>query len=180
MTVRVLVLAVAFAMAACSCASNSTATSPTAPSTPTCNGVAAQGTMTATVDGAVWTAGCLTDLPWRGTSIGPAGMVFEVYGSDGKQSIGVQAAVTGPGTYSIGSSDGAASAFVNAPGAVNMIPTVASAWNAGIPWGGTGTITVTQVSTAGAIGTFSFTAVPNGPGATGNKVVTSGAFNITF
>lgn len=45
---------------------------------------------------------------------------------------------------------------------------------------GSGTLTVASFSATGASGTFSFTALPTGAGATGSKVVTNGAFNVTF
>jgi hypothetical protein len=46
--------------------------------------------------------------------------------------------------------------------------------------GSSGTVTVTSVSATGARGTFSMTMVPLSGGATGNKVVTNGAFDVTF
>jgi hypothetical protein len=45
--------------------------------------------------------------------------------------------------------------------------------------GGTGTITVSAVSTTAASGSFSVTMIAQGSGATGNKTVT-GTFNVTF
>ncbi len=52
-------------------------------------------------------------------------------------------------------------------------------WNTNI-LGGTGTVTITTVSTTAATGSYSFTMVPQaGSGATGNRVV-DGTFTVTF
>jgi hypothetical protein len=49
------------------------------------------------------------------------------------------------------------------------------------PVGGSGTITITSISATGASGTFSGTLVAQaGSGASGNKVITNGAFTVTF
>ncbi len=46
---------------------------------------------------------------------------------------------------------------------------------------GSGTVTIVTLSATGATGTFSFTAPPvAGTGATGDKIVSAGAFNVTF
>jgi hypothetical protein len=55
----------------------------------------------------------------------------------------------------------------------------ASSVDGAVVGGGTGTLTITQLSATGVAGTFSFTAVPLA-GATGDKAVTAGAFNVTF
>ena len=46
--------------------------------------------------------------------------------------------------------------------------------------GGTGSITLTTLTSNRAAGTFTFTAKPLAGGATGDKVVTQGAFDVTF
>jgi hypothetical protein len=46
--------------------------------------------------------------------------------------------------------------------------------------GGSGTITLTDLTTAGTTGTFLFTAVPGNDATTGTHAVTSGAFDVTF
>ena len=47
--------------------------------------------------------------------------------------------------------------------------------------GGSGTVVLTTLTTTRAVGTFTFTAIPSpSTGATGNKVVTTGAFDVTF
>ncbi len=64
----------------------------------------------------------------------------------------------------------------------NLISTTAgAAWNAGGTAGGTGVITLSTLTATSASGVFSFTLVPqSGTGATGNKVVTNGVFNVKF
>ena len=47
--------------------------------------------------------------------------------------------------------------------------------------GGSGTVVLTTLTTTRATGTFSFTAVPSAStGATGNKTVTNGTFDVAF
>lgn len=47
--------------------------------------------------------------------------------------------------------------------------------------GGSGTVVLTTLTTTHAAGTFTFTAIPSAPtGATGNKAITSGTFDVSF
>ena len=47
--------------------------------------------------------------------------------------------------------------------------------------GGSGSVTITSLSSTAARGNFAFTAPPSaGSGATGNRVITEGVFNVTF
>lgn len=83
------------------------------------------------------------------------------------------------GTYQLSTSGGP----VPQNAAVEDLVTATSGavWNAGGALGGNGTITLSTLTATGASGEFSFTAVPLGTsGATGNKVVTEGKFNVTF
>jgi hypothetical protein len=46
---------------------------------------------------------------------------------------------------------------------------------------GSGSVTITTLTSSSASGTFSFTMVPlPNTGATGNRVITNGVFNVTF
>jgi hypothetical protein len=53
-------------------------------------------------------------------------------------------------------------------------------WSATHLYGGSGTITVTSLTSHSATGTFSFVMVPIGGGATGNRTVAQGMFSVTF
>ena len=53
-------------------------------------------------------------------------------------------------------------------------------WTAGGAGGGSGTISLSTLTSTGASGTFSMTLVPLAGGATGNKVITNGKFNVKF
>lgn len=46
--------------------------------------------------------------------------------------------------------------------------------------GGSGTLTITELSTGGAKGTFSFVAGPLGGSATGTRTITNGSFDVSF
>ena len=78
----------------------------------------------------------------------------------------------GTGTYSLGP--------LSPSNALIQIGNPAAGWQAGVGIG-SGTITLTALSSTGATGTFSFTlaAVP-GTGATGTRTVTDGSFTVTF
>ncbi len=81
--------------------------------------------------------------------------------------------VTGPGTYSLASSDGGVAEF-------ESLTQGSAQWVTGYN-GGTGSVTINSVSATGASGTFSFTgAASPGTPATGTISVTNGKFNVTF
>jgi len=59
--------------------------------------------------------------------------------------------------------------------------TTGAQWTAGGAGGGSGSITLSTLTSTGASGTFSMTLVPlSGSGASGNKVITNGKFNVKF
>ncbi|MGV3710918.1 MAG: hypothetical protein ACO1Q7_18995 [Gemmatimonas sp.] len=63
---------------------------------------------------------------------------------------------------------------------VGTVTVGTSAWTSTLT-GGTGSVTLTTLSSTRAIGTFSFTALPaTNTGATGNKSVTNGSFDVSF
>ena len=154
-------LIVLLATAACS-------GSTTTPSTTTGPVVTAHGSMSATVDGTRWDASA-TLLPT--VALGQVG----VGGSDAfanytAVSFAVPAVV---GTYSLGTAAGdRGSASVHFTTATRDM-----LWS--LTYGGSGSITLTTLTAAGASGTFSFTLGPQPP-TTGTKVVTNGVFNVTF
>lgn len=130
--------------------------SPTAPA-PT------NGAITATVDG-----GSFSAVTVAGTYTGG---IMGLGGTDSQgRTIGIGGQIPGPGTYPIGPTSPA-----------NFSLTIGTAsWQAAITLG-SGSLTVTSISAAGAKGTFQFTAGPvPGTTASGNKVVTQGAFDVKF
>jgi hypothetical protein len=121
------------------------------------------GTMTATVDGASWSA-----IQIQGVS---SGTLISLAGSDADLvSIGFAVQSTGPGTYSIG------------PGQVtsaNIGEGSATLWTAGSIQG-SGTVTLTTVTDNRAIGTFEFVAELAQGSGTPTRTVTNGTFDVTF
>jgi hypothetical protein len=130
--------------------------SPTAP-------VPTNGSITATVDGSSFSAVTVAATYTGG--------IMGLGGTDSQgRTLGIGGQIPGPGTYTIGPTSPA-----------NFALTIGSAsWQAAITLG-SGTLTVTSISAAGAKGTFQFTAGPvPGTTASGNKVVTQGAFDVKF
>jgi len=153
------------AMAACGGSSTSVSaptTTPTtgAPVTPL------HGTMTAVIDGLPWTAIAITTAAYNNGTLSIGG----ADGSNPIRSIGLAVSTGGPGTFAMNAVAGAARGLVS----IGIGPT----WTTAL--GGSGTLTVSTISSTGASGTFSFVATPIAGGAAGNKNVTSGTFNITF
>lgn len=133
------------------CGSNPTAAQPT------------NGSITAQVDGGSFTGTTIAATYISG--------ILGMAGTDAQgRTIGIGGQVPGPGTYTVG---------VTSP--ANFSLTIGSAgWQAAILLG-SGSLTVTSISAAGAKGTFQFTGGPvPGTAATGTKVVTPGAFDVKF
>ncbi len=138
-------------MALCGCGTNSNLLQPT------------NGSMTAKIDGTSFSAAAVSATYTSG--------ILGLGGTDSQgRTIGIGGQVPGPGTYPVG---------VTSP--ANFSVTIGGAgWQAAITLG-SGSFTVTSISATGAKGTFQFTAGPvPGTAATGNKVVTAGAFDVTF
>ena len=147
-------VAIALAALTGACSGSNT----TSPTTGTSN-----QTMTALIDGSSWTA--VTVTASRSSDL------ISITGSDAStpnRTIALSLVGSSIGTYttSTGSSNEELSI---SPGQ----------WTANV-LGGSGTITLTDLTTTGATGTFSFTAVTANAAATGTHAVTSGAFNVTF
>jgi len=84
-------------------------------------------------------------------------------------SFGVRAQV--PGVYSL--------AYQNPVGGSAIITMGGKGWGTAFQ-GGTGTLTITALTTHRVTGTFTFTAAPASGGATGTVTVTNGKFDITY
>jgi hypothetical protein len=74
------------------------------------------------------------------------------------------------GTFQVGGQDGTNASFISG----------GKSWTAAFGTGGSGTITVTTLSATRVAGTFSFVAPAISGGATGNKTVTNGTFDVAF
>jgi hypothetical protein len=112
--------------------------------------------MSATIDGSAWSAVCVIGL-FVGAPA-PVGGVFSMSGTDlagSARVIGAAVNADRPGTYAINN---------------GTLLIGNASWVAA-----TGTMTITTLTTTGATGTFSFTAAGNGA-----RVVSGGAFNVTF
>jgi hypothetical protein len=156
------------------CGSN---TSPSPTTTPTACSGGNRGSMIARINGAAWTATCITTASFSGG-------IISLGATDGAQSIGLSVTFLGLGDYTMTPLDptNPPKQLMLASGLVNLVPTSAASWtaNSGTP-GSSGTLTLTSSTTTAVTGTFSFTAVATpGTGAAGTKVVTNGGFNITF
>ncbi len=149
----------------------------------------AKGLMTGTIAGAAFTGGVPTGastytpiaaqpsigLPAldfiviQGTSADLTSLTLTVRAKLGIQSLGAGAT----------DSDTRQPTVNNASLATRANGAATGQWNTNI-LGGTGTITLTTVSTTGATGSYSLTMLPQaGSGATGNRVV-EGTFTVTF
>jgi hypothetical protein len=119
--------------------------------------------MTAIIDGSSWTAVSVTASHLNG--------LVTIDGSD------TSSPVRSIELSMIGSSTGT---YAMSTGSANALLTIGpQAWSANVV-GGSGTITLSALSTTGATGTFSFTAIPSDAGSSGTRAVTSGVFNVTF
>jgi len=126
--------------------------------------------MQATVDGSVWrftTANVATAVIGGGVSLGAQRLV----GSNIDALNFVLSGVTATGTYALTTTP--PSRFVN-------LQTGGGSWVGNGAGAATGSITFTTFSSARLAGIFSFTATPLGGGATGNKVVTAGTFDVAI
>jgi len=124
----------------------------------------ANGSLTARIDGSSFIATVAIAATYSGG-------IFAIAGTDAQgRTIGLGSQVLGPGTFTVG-----------AASPTNFsVSTGAASWQAAVTVG-SGTLTVTSISAVGAEGTFQFTAGPlAGTGATANKVVTQGVFDVTF
>jgi hypothetical protein len=120
-------------------------------------------------------AASINGTPWRSLTAqsernGHGGMHLHFSGRDSTTRISVAVTgVTGPGTYSVQNS-GVSFAHIIEFG---------RHWTSSHP-GGSGTVTVTALTTTRVAGTFSFVAVPDPGTPGGTRHVTNGQFDIAF
>ncbi|HEX5438283.1 MAG TPA: DUF6252 family protein [Gemmatimonadaceae bacterium] len=148
----------------CLAACGSESPSPTQPTPPL-----EHGSMSAKVDGRDWTATVGLQANYQSGVLAFAGG-----NSDGSIiAIGLVPS-SGPGTYTV-SVPMPTNASYTMPGGT------AAVWQAVAGVGGSGTVTLTSLTTTGASGTFSFELPPvASTAATGTKSITQGKFALTF
>ena len=155
---------------------------PTAPSD-----CASNGSLSAQIDGIAWSAACLRAV----NSIDF--QYIEVFGDamDGTQRMKFRVYATHAGTYLLGGSEPSqvgmgSSASLNSGSGCQSTRGPCSTWFVapccGQPDGnGSGTMVITELTDRSASGTFSFNLVPGrSTGATGERFVTNGRFNLRF
>ena len=129
-----------------------------------------RGTVTAVIDGVAYTGVVSTATNING--------VINVTSNNAARTVSINFA--GPavvGTVSVNPQSALSLNVITTTGT-----TVTGSWLAGGLFG-SGTLNINTLTSAGASGGFAFAAVPppaGGMGATGTKLVSSGAFNVTF
>lgn len=159
---RLTILAAIVATTACGGSSSTTS--------PSGGGQASgKGTLTATIDGVAYT-GTINSATLQSSGL----LNIASNSSDLTRSVNFAVQPAAVGTFS-----GASSAIQ-----LNVITTsggaVTGSWLTSLNFG-SGSLTITSLSSTGVSGTFAFTAVPaTASTPSGNKVVTNGAFTATF
>ena len=126
--------------------------------------VLAKGSMGARIDGAAWNATLAV------SAVNSNGIIA-IAGNDGTHTLGFGLAANGTGTFTIGPLSATNGLLIQSGGA---------AWTANLARG-SGTVTITSLTSTAVAGTFSFTLLPSpGTPANANKVISDGVFNIKF
>jgi hypothetical protein len=120
--------------------------------------------MSALIDGVAWR----NTLPIQSTL---ANKLLTVSGADNTSNIAFAVALVddGPGTYAIGGAN-----LVN--NAELVVSPAGALWMAQGNVGGSGSVTITSLTSTSASGTFSFTPIAVSGGATGTRNITQGVF----
>lgn len=140
-----------------------------------CAGSGFSGTMTATINGQSFAATCLLLASSSNNIVALGGTDISANNKTTYQDISIAIVATAPGTYSLAS---LASGLPNPNNASYSIGG-SQQWLAGSGFGGTSSVTITTLTATSVSGTFSITFAA-GPGGSGTKTLTNGAFNITF
>ncbi len=123
------------------------------------------GSMSARIDGAAWTATSALAVSYEGGILAFAGS------DDTQTTVGIGLIPDGPGSYPMGPDQ---------PTNADLTFGGGKSWGAS-PFLGSGSVTLTSMSEHRATGTFAFTADPvESTGAAGTKVVTEGTFDVNF
>jgi hypothetical protein len=123
------------------------------------------GPMSATIDGKAWSSPFPT-ATYHNTIVAVAGLDLGITAS-----VSFAFVASAPGTFSVGNGN---NVFGSA-----VVAEAGKGWGTAFP-GGTGTVTLTTLTSTRVAGTFAFDAVANNGGATGTVHVTNGKFDITF
>jgi hypothetical protein len=128
-------------------------------------GPSGNGTISASIDGASWTASTSVQATYIAYTL-----VLDGIDSQTRHIVITIPNVMGAGTFSLAAGQPA----------IAVVSFGAQIWNTSLT-GGTGSVTISTLSGSHAIGTFSFTAPPDaGSGATGTKAITSGTFDVRY
>jgi hypothetical protein len=126
-----------------------------------------KGPLTASIDGTAWSS-VAPAVSYKNNILAIVGIDL---GSGTTVEVG-SAAVTGPGTYSLG--------FSNLNAGIGIIAqTGGKSWSSSNQ-GGTGSLVVTTLTANHVVATFSFDAPAQAGGATGTKHVTGGKVDATY
>lgn len=122
------------------------------------------GSMTARVDGASWSALAVDAITSQGSA-----PIISIAGTNTQFTISMAWVDSGPRTYTIGQAIGLNATLIGG----------SSGWTAAGQQG-SGSVTVTTRTAERVAGTFTYTMVASGAGASGTRSVTNGAFDIRF
>ena len=124
------------------------------------------GDLSATIDGDDWTADLAAVATRTNNVIG-----IGAGDSHGDRSIGIGFIDAGTGTYAISATNATNALLIEGQ----------KSWAASAGVGGSGSLVITTLTATRVAGTFSFNVVPNAnSGATGNRTITNGEFDIEF
>jgi hypothetical protein len=165
---RLMAVAGTLTVLAVACGGAGNSPNPTSPSAPATSTPAAGSALTFKVDGVSESATSVTASLTNG--------ILAIGGTDSTRATTLSFALTptaaGTGTYLLGP--------LSAANAQVLIGSPAAGWQGAVGIG-SGTITVNSLTSTAASGTFSFSLVAvGGSGATGTKLITEGAFNVSF
>ena len=133
-------------------------------------GGATNGTFTAQINGVTWSATGTVNVSKQPPSFIGLGASGFAGGTAYAFVLGIGNA-TGPGTHSF-------NVFAGGDGSSLVIGGTTSGWGTAFQ-GGTGSVTITVLTSNHIVGTFSGTAVPSS-GSAANLVITNGQFDLTF
>jgi len=126
--------------------------------------------------GSLATAATYTEAGNAGGVLSFAGTAATGAGSSRQLNVTVTG-INGPGTYNVG--HGLTSIIVYTEVALTGGSISTATWTSTLV-GGSGSVTITELTATRAVGTFQFTLVPSNDKAVGNKSVTNGKFNVTL
>jgi hypothetical protein len=147
-------------------ASGCTGSPPSPVSTTTTTVPTPSRSVSARIDGAMWSSFSVTAGVQRGT------LTMAAFGSAtiaGSFTLSAPATV---GTFNIGPSSIVEASLISASGSWEAYSQPAIK--------GSGSVTITSVTSTSAAGTFTFVMLPTSTSSTGTKSVTGGVFNVTF